>query len=197
MPILKLPSGELRDEIRQPLYDSIFLSAGENPVGQRQFFSSVQGKQLVDSNLKQNNILATATSFRVMGLGFDAQCYEPLNQKVLPVIMQQSSLRLKIGEKDYWESIALFVAGRLHSNHALYGQTAATERVHQRFGDQAVQALVLTGKHTVDINPLQSFFVDWQVQGLTAQEIVDATPAASTRVKFVTSLKGLLRRPVQ
>ena len=38
MPIVTLPGGELRDEIRQPAYDTITLAAGDAIVGVCWFF---------------------------------------------------------------------------------------------------------------------------------------------------------------
>jgi hypothetical protein len=202
MPIVRLPKGSLRDEIRIPLYDTITQAAAESPVGIRNFFSSVQGKSRARTNLRQNNLLETAVSYRVQGLALDAQSFYAANIRVLPIVMENSSLRLRIGEKDYWEGTMVFAAGRLNSEltrSSGTGEAAGTVLMYQRFGDQAVQPVVLTGKHVVDINPLQSFNAEWTVSSadLTAGEITDATPAASTNIKYTFSLKGLQRRPVQ
>lgn len=192
MPILRLPQGELRDEIRLPLYDTITLAAAESPVGIRQFFSSVQGKSKALTNLRQNNLLETAVSYRVQGMAIDAHNYAVANVAALPIIMENSSVRVRIGEKDYWEGPMTFLAGRI--DHFSSGNT---DRVYQKFGATALQPVMLEGKHVVDINPLQSFFAEWNCQGLTAGEITAATPAASTSLKLIFSFKGLLRRPVQ
>lgn len=201
MPIVRLPKGSLRDEIRIPLYDTITQAAAESPVGIRSFFSSVQGKSKARSNLRQNNLLETAVSYRVQGLAIDAQNFYTANLQVLPVVMENSSLRLRIGEKDYWEGNLVFLAGRIDLTASAATTVAATtiNNIYQRFGAQAVQAVVLSGKHVVDINPLQSFFAEWTVSSadLSAAEITAGTPAASTNVKYTFSLKGLQRRPVQ
>lgn len=201
MPIVRLPKGSLRDEIRLPLYDTIVIQAAESPVGVRRFYSSVQGKSRARTNLRQNNLLETAVSFRVQGLAIDAQNIYAANSKALAIIMESSSLRLRIGEKDYWEGPMTFAAGRVKQNAAAATTVAATtiEHLHQHFGEESVQPVMLAGKHVVDINPLQSFFCEWVVDqaDLTASEITAATPAASTNLKFQFSLKGLLRRPVQ
>lgn len=192
MPILRLPQGELRDEIRLPLYDSLTIAAAESPVAIRQFFSSVQGKAKSLTNLRQNNLLETAVSYRVQGMALDAQNYVVANVDALPIIMSNSSVRVRIGEKDYWEGPMTFLGGRLHAF-----SSGATDRVYQRLGDIAIQPVMLEGKHVVDINPLQSFFAEWNCQGLSAAEIVAATPAAGSYLRFTFSFKGLLRRPVQ
>ena len=198
MPIVRLPKGSLRDEVRQPLYDTITQAAAESPIGIRQFFSSVQGKSLARTNLSQNNILPTAVSYRVQGLGFDSQNFYAANKAILPIIMENSSLRLHIGEKDYWQGNLTYACGRLWSQFALAGPTLA-ENVYQRMGEVAVQAVILAGKHVIDINPLQNFFAEWVVASsdLTGAEVTAATPASSTTVRYLFSLKGLQRRPVQ
>ena len=199
MPIVRLPGGSLRDEIRQPLYDTLDILAGVSPVGDREFYSNVQGKDKSLSNLRQNNLLETAVSFRCQGLGFDAQNNQEANKKALALIMESSALTLRVGEKIYWESNATLVAGRMRSAFAVSVPAAGPgiEDVYQAFGEAAVQAVVLSGKHVVDINPLQSFRVLWSVSGMTAAEIALATPAANTKLRFIQSLKGLIRRPVQ
>jgi hypothetical protein len=195
MPIVRLPKGSLRDEIRVPLYDTITIGAAESPVGVRTFFSNVQGKSRARTNLRQNNLLETAVSYRVQGLAMDAQNYHEQNADALPIIMENSSIRVKIGEKDYWEGPMLFLTGRIDSMYA----TSTSDRVYQKFGSSAVQSVQLVGKHSVDVNPLQSFQAIWTLDSadISAAEITASTPAASTNLKFVFSFKGLLRRPVQ
>jgi hypothetical protein len=201
MPQLRLPKGSLRDEIRQPLYDTITIAASESPIAVRRFFSSVQGKSRARTNLRQNNLLESAVSYRVQGMALDAQNFYAANVACLPIIMENSALRLKIGEKDYWEGPMTFIGGRIHSAFASATTVAATtlDHVHQKLGFSAVQPVMLAGKHVVDINSLQSFFCEWVIDqaDLTAGEITAATPAASTNIKFIFSLKGLQRRPVQ
>ena len=192
MPILRLPKGSLRDEIRIPLYDTITLESGYTPAGQRQFFSSVQGKPKSRTNLKANNILENSVSYRVQGLALDVENIYHANKAVIPLLIQNSSVRVRIGEKDYWEGASLFLSGRM--NEMTAGPAAST---HQRLGDVAVQAVMLQGKHVIDINPLQGFFAEWNVGDLSAAETALVAIAANTRLHFVFSFKGLLRRPVQ
>jgi len=156
MPIVRLPSGSLRDEIRMPIYDTITLAAAEDPVGVRRFFSNVQGKSLARTNLRQNNLLETAVSFRVQGLALDAQSFYEANVDALPIILENSSLKLKIGEKDYWTGPWMFLTGRLDTQYAVATTAATTtiDHVYQRFGASAVQPVILQGKHVIDINPL-------------------------------------------
>lgn len=192
MPIVRLPGGSLRDEIREPLYDTIDIAAAESPVATRTFFQDVQNKDITLTNLRQSKQLETAVSFRVQGMAVDAQNFYAANEQALPVILEHSAVRLTIGEKIYWEGPMRFAAGRVFSDVA-----GKVDAVYSQHGHAAVAAIILTGKHVVDINPLQRFQVDWIVSGMSAAEITAGTPAADTKLRYVASLKGLKRRPVQ
>lgn len=222
MPIVRLPNGDLRDEIRQPLYDTISIGgASVNYVGKvgnkpsdlnnQSFFSNIQGKEQWQTNLRQPNLLETAVSFRVQGMSLDAQYINvsptAFNQFALPSIMDFGSLRLHIGEKDYWTGSLVYVMGRVEQNGAISHvpeiqcqcvAAPATDVgfLYQRAGAQAVQGVVLSGRHVVDINPLQSFYAVMLVsQNITAA--ADAVLPASDAINMKLSLKGLQRRPVQ
>lgn len=194
MPIVKLPNGSLRDEIREPIYDTIDLIGAGSAVaeGSRVFFQDVQTKlKPIETNLRQPQTLDTANSFRIQGLGIDVHNYQAANVAAIAAIMDHSSLTLSVGEKKYWEGPMRFAAGRIYSDVA--GQDGA---VFQQHGSCAVASIILTGKHVVDINPLQNFNVQWDLRGLGAQA-GDTTLAADTKLRYVCSLKGLRRRPVQ
>lgn len=197
MPIVRLPQGELRDEIRQPVYDTIELDDTVVYPFQQEFFSDIQGKSIVQTNLKQPKLLETAVSFRVQGLGLDAQNRLLANAGVIPTLLERSAIRLQIGEKVYWTGPARFACGRMYSDVALDAGAAPRDVTLQQYGWAAVQSVILMGRHVIDINPLQSFSALWLTDTLNAAEVTAATPAANTRVSFVFSLKGLLRRPVQ
>lgn len=191
MPIVRLPGGSLRDEIREPVYDTIDLTAGAITEGTRSFYSAVQGKGISLSNLRQNNLLETAVSFRVQGIAIDTQNFRDANVLVVPLFLEHSALRFRVGEKVYWEGPLRFAAGRIWSDVA-----GVADALHQQHGMSAVASIILTGKHVIDINPLQSFQVDMITEAFGA-EAGDATIAASTKLRYVCSLKGLKRRPVQ
>lgn len=194
MPIVRLPGGALRDEIREPIFDTIDLPAGAiDQSVTRSFYSNVQGKDKTLSNLRQNNLLETAVSFRVQGLAIDVHNFYADNAKVMPLIAEHSAIELRVGEKIYWQGPMRFASGRQWSDVA-----GGTNLVYQQHGSAAVASVILTGKHVVDINPLQSFRVDWDISGITAAELAAAgTLAADTKLRYVCSLKGLKRRPVQ
>lgn len=196
MPIVTLPGGELRDEIRQPLYDTIILAAAEGLVGVRRFFQSnvIAGgapKSLAATNMEQPGSLPTATSFRIQGLSVDADNEAIANNSFLPAFMRSSSVSLLVGVKNYWQSPLRFACGRMQVD-----VDAASS--YQQYGWAAVQPVVFQGKHVIDVNPLQNFQLAWTTaaQDLTAAEAA-LTVAAATQIVFTASLKGLLRRPVQ
>lgn len=200
-PIIKLPGGALRDEIRQPLYDVIDLLAAVSPIGTRSFFQTVAGKDVTLTNLKAPGSLETAVSFRLQGMALDAQNDVFGNIRALPLIMEHSAITVNIGEKIYWKGPVTFMGGRLWQDAAvsLDGQVAPEEReiVYQRWGEVAVAPIVLLGKHVVDINPLQAFRADMLTSGMTAAEITASTPVAGSKLRLLFSFKGLQRRPVQ
>lgn len=201
MPIVTLPGGELRDEIRQTLYDTVTLEEGESLVRNRRFFSSVtennQPKSALKTNMTQPGSLETAVSFRVQGISLDAQNSEIDNALILPVLIQKSSLTFKVGVKDYWQGPARFAAGRM-LEHGIAGTNLADGRIFQQFGWPAVQPIIFQGKHVIDINPLQTFELKMETDSrdLTVAEAA-LEVASNTQIILVASLKGLLRRPVQ
>jgi hypothetical protein len=204
MPLVSLPGGQLRDEIRNPLYDSDDQLPGQSPVGITRFFSSITNpdgspKGLEQSNLVQANSLPTATSFRCQGYSMDCQSYYEANRQLLPIVQDHSSIQLQVGEKVYATLAWVYLGGRIEVNQAISTTVAATteERQYQKFGQSAVAPVVLTGKHVIDILPIQQFSAIWNCQGLTPAEVLLATPAAATFLRYYFAMKGLLRRAVQ
>lgn len=191
MPIVRLPGGSLRDEIREPLYDTLDIITGDTIEQKRTFYTAVQGKSKSLTNLRQNNLLETAVSFRVQGMACDVQNFRATNILIVPLILEHSSIEFKVGEKTYWEGPMRFVAGRVRA------QNGGLSETFQQHGDASVATVVLHGKHVVDINPLQSFQIDWIIDNMTAAEVVSSNPSAGTKLRYVFSLKGLKRRPVQ
>jgi len=232
MPIVRLPGGDLRDEIRQPLYDTISViardvtsftgalggptNANPNVLDGQQFFSNIQGKQRWQTNMLQPNSLQTAVSFRMQGMAVDGQYLQQSGEGsfgtnvhggFLPALQDYSSIRLRIGEKDYWEGPLAYLMGRIIGNAGAQG--------YQHAGQPAVQGVILAGRHVVDINPLQAFFAELSVDvpttingsgavdlnqaisGTVAVPVAVAANQAQDSVNVKFSLKGLLRRPVQ
>jgi hypothetical protein len=193
MPIVKLPGGSLRDEIREPVYDTIDLTAGAIAQGTRSFYSNIQGKGVSLTNLRQPNLLEVAVSFRIQGLAIDVQCSQDGNFVPMALVHENSAARLRVGEKVYWEGPFRFAGGRMWTDLAASGGG----NIYAEHGHAAVASIILTGNHSVDINPLQSFQVDWILEGLTAAEQALATVVADTKLRYICSLKGIKRRPVQ
>lgn len=198
--IMRDASGkEARDEIREPLYDQIVIDAGVSPVGIRQFFSNVQGKSRAMTNLKQSNLLERGVAYRIQGMGLDCQNIYAANFSALPLIMENSSIRVRIAEKDYFDVACLYLTGRVKSDMAAATTVAATniDHVLQHYGSEAPQAVKFSGRDAIDIPMLYSFFAEWTVSGMSASEITASTPAVNTALKFYFSFRGLKRRPVQ
>lgn len=184
------------DEIRQPLYDTIIVAAGEGLVAIRRFFQTniIAGgapKSLAATNMEQAGSLPTATSFRIQGLSVDADNSTIANNLFLGAFLRSSSVSLLVGVKNYWQSTLRYACGRMLTN------VPAAES-YQQYGWPAVQPIVFQGKHVVDVNPLQNFLLSWatSAQDLTAAEQA-LTVAVGSQIVVQASLKGLLRRPVQ
>lgn len=202
MPIIRLPKGELRDEVRYPLIDGREYADGIDPSGTYEFFNSVQGKARWLTNLQQNSILPQGNSFRIMGISFNMQNTSPARRNLLTWLQEKSSVELWVGEKKYFDSPLLFVAGRLEQNYAVAGgtsTTAAIERLHQKFGTAVGAPVLLSGKHVVDIAPLQQYYIRHTTNGLSAAQIAELTaaPVVGMSTVLYACLSGLLRRPVQ
>ncbi len=208
MPIITLPGGELRDEIRQPAYDTITLAAADGLAGVRRFFQSnvdVNGnpKSLAQSNMEQPGSFPTATSYLMQGLCIDSDnqsltAATATNLNILPVLARKSSVSLQIGVKNYWQSPLRLACGRMSNEFATAVGAVPLFAGYQQYGWAAIQPIVFQGKHVVEINPLQNFSIAWQclASDLTTAEAA-LTVAANTDLVFLASLKGLLRRPVQ
>lgn len=196
---VRLPNGELRDEIRQVVYDTITLDEDSVLTGDRSFFTDVQGKQLWQTNLRQNAMFEATVSYRVLGLAIDAQNIYAANAPVLPLLMDHSSFSFRIAEKIYWQGSGVYATGRLHQFQAAATTAEATtiNSVYQRYGHTAVQPVIFSGSHFVDIEALTNFSIAWVVSGMTAAEQALAVLAEDTRIQMRASLKGLQRRPVQ
>ena len=203
MPIVTLPGGEVRDEIRQPLYDTVELQGGASLAGVYNFFSSIVNaaglpKTIAKTNMTTPGQLQTAVSFRVQGLCLDAMNTDILNADIIPTIINRAGAQLNVGVKTYWQSPARFAAGRM-TEYGIAGTVAAQPAVLlQQYGWAAVQPVVFAGRHVIDINPLQNFLFQLSInaQDLTATEQAYVV-AQGTDVSLVASLKGLQRRPVQ
>jgi hypothetical protein len=208
MPIVTLDDGEVRDEIRQPIYDTIEFRNPETLAGKRLFFQSLTGPDAVTGaqvpkSLAKTNMpslgsaagsLAVATSYRCQGLCFDASNnLDGANAALLPVILERGSINFHVGQKDYWQGPARFATGRMVTE-----LSGSTQVIYQQYGWSSIQPIVFRGHHVIDINAIQNFLVtlEIQAQDLTAAERVE-TPAVGSDMSLVFSLKGLLRRPVQ
>ena len=186
----------LRDQIKNPLYDSIDITSASTITEARQFFSNVQGKSLVETNLRSNGSLERNKSFRIMGIQVDAVSNDPAKTELLSLFSTYSYCQLWLAEKQYWESPLRFVTGKIRQSVALAGSTDAAN-AYVQYGNAGCNPVMFAGEQTLDIGPLTQFYMVWKVEGASAGQITKMTPSADYPVRFVASLKGILRRPVQ
>jgi hypothetical protein len=191
MPRVKLGNGELRDQIREDLFDTHIQSPAQSMSGITKFFSQTQGKAEHLTNLRQNNILENQVSYLVQGIGFDAQTYDIADHGLLQLVTDHSAFKLRIGEKVYWNGALRFITGKIASD--LGGSLIS---MVQQFGSHDSSKYALKGIDSIAIPPLQTFSCELNVAGFTPAEDAAAQPNAND-VYYVCSLKGLLRRPVQ
>lgn len=180
MPRVTLKNGELRDQIRMDLYDSLYQGPTDSLRGVQKFFTNTQGKSLVDTNMRLNGTLENQVSFLVQGIGLDAIVYDAGNDVVIAEMLDMSATTLVIGEKEYLRAPARFITGKIRSYNAAIAQ----------YGTNHDSVYTLKGHDAIAIPPVQTFSLNWQIE-------TDALAAAGTSIKYVASLKGLMRRPVQ
>ena len=186
----------LRDQIKNPLYDTLDITSASSIVEARQFFANTQGKSLVQSNLRGNGTLERNKSFRIMGIEMSATCSDPAKTELLSLFSNYSYVQLWLAEKQYWESPLRFISGKIQHDVALAGATDIANSFVQ-FGSAGCNPVVLQGTQALDIGPLTNFYLTWQVDGASASQITKMTPSIDQPIRFVAQLKGLLRRPVQ
>jgi hypothetical protein len=186
----------LRDQIKQPLYDTIDLISTSSVTEERQFFANTQGKPLSMSNLRGNGVLERNKSFRIMGIQVDASSSDPAKTELLSLYANYSYVQLWLAEKQYWESPLRFVNGKIRHAVALAGNTD-TANAFVQYGDAGCNPVMFHATQALDIGPLTNFYLVWKAEVSDAGLITKMTPSATFPVRFVASLKGILRRPVQ
>jgi len=186
----------LRDQIKQPLYDTLEITSASVVTEERQFFSNSQGKSLVLSNLRGNGQLERNKSFRIMGIQVDASSNDPAKREALALYANYSFVQLWLAEKQYWESPLRLVNAKIRHQVALAGDTDTVDSYVQ-YGDANINPVMFQGNQALDIGPLTQFYMLWKVEGASSGQITAMTPSANYPLRFVAQLKGLLRRPVQ
>ena len=183
----------LRDQIKQPLYDSLDITSDSVITAERQFFSSTQGKSLTQSNLRGNGALERNKSFRIMGIQVDAVSNDTAKTELLSLFSTYSFCQLWLAEKQYWESPLRLLTGKV-SHFSTFGEG---RDAHVSYGETTCNPVMFHAEHALDIGPLTNFYMLWKVEGASAAHIEKMTPSLASPVRFVCQLKGVLRRPVQ
>lgn len=194
MTTLSLPGQQaIRDQIREPIYDTIIIGASENPSSQQYvFFENVQGKGKHLTNLRQPKLLEGQVSFLIDKVSIEVQNHVAANSKVAPIIIEHASAKLRIGEKDYYEAPMRFLTGGLYVEDA-----DPTKHYSHSKSMGSSCGLILKGEDRLAIAPLQSFELQMNVSPIAAALQASATPVADSDVRFVCKLQGMKRRPVQ
>jgi hypothetical protein len=186
MPRVKLASGALRDQIRIDIFDSLVQDLATSITGITEYFSNVQAKGSTDTNLRLNRNLENQVSYLVQGIGYDAKVRDAADSGILPLFLDHASLKLKIGEKIYWEGALRFITGHIAQEGGFLAQFDSF--------DNAKYAL--KGNDSIAIPPLQTFALILEVAGYTAAEEAASLPTVNP-IKHYARLLGLQRRPVQ
>lgn len=185
----------IRDQIRQPLYDSItfFNNADQNIpfIGTQQFFTNIQGKTLDETNMTLSGQLETKTSFLVQGVQFNAQNFYTDNAGILPILIDNSSISLEVTEKQYLEVPLDYVAGKLDA----WRQPDSYVSLGAAFGN----AIVYDPFTVFTLEPNQSFRVDWTVETPSALQaaVLEAGIAVDSSLRVYAMILGIQRRRVQ
>lgn len=189
----------VRDEIRQGLYDTVTIKSDSVITEEKRFFANREGKTLVETNMRQNGSLERGKSLRVTGLQVDAQHSDSAKKNLLALYQECSYFQFQIAEKVYLEGPLRHLTGKIDYHSALTGGPVAdvTADHFSQYGCAGNNPVGYNGDHVLDIAPLTSFFLLWKVEGATSAQIGAMTPSAGEAVKFVATLKGIIRRLVQ
>jgi hypothetical protein len=203
---IRTQAGDVLDEIQQPLYDVYDQLPGVDVTGANGITFFAQGRSgsisdtLTAPGLTTNGTLTANNSFRCTGLQLFAQNYNEVNAQVLPILMESSYINFHVDTKDYWTGNTMLAAGRIWQNAALANPAAASQVV-QSLGAPTGRAVSFSRLHTVDIESLAHFYVNWVADSVPAvyQAIVPAPyiVAAATNIRYLMCLFGLYRRAVQ
>ncbi len=186
----------VRDEIRQGLYDTVTIASTSSIQEEKRFFSNREGKTLTETNMRQNGSLERGKSLRVTGLQIDAQASDSLKKSLLSLYQEYSYFQFQIAEKVYLEGPLRHLTGKIDYHSALTGAIDAADHFVQ-YGCAGNNPVGFNGDHVLDIAPLTSFFLLWKVEGASAAQITAMTPSADAPVRFIATLKGIVRRLVQ
>lgn len=176
MPRVKLATGEIRDQIRMALFDTIVQDG--SLLGDNKFFQTIEKKTIVDTNMRIQGTLEQGVSFLVQGVGLDAIVYATGLDLVIADVLDHSACVLTIGEKEYLRAPTRHVAGKVRSYNPVIAQ----------YGTHAESCYQLKGVDAITIPSVQTFNLNLRVE----TSVESASP-----IRYVGSLKGLMRRPVQ
>lgn len=185
------------DEVKQHLYDTIDLDSNVDVTEERRFFTQSTSKLLSLSNLRGAGALERNKSFKVYGIQVDAHCSDSAKQELLALYASHSYIDLWIGEKSYFTAPLRHAVGKISHNFALGGGDVLTKDSFIQYGAAGANPITFQGPHAQEIGSQINFYMAWKVEGVSTAQKALMTPTADKPVRFVASLKGVLRRPVQ
>jgi len=193
---VRSPGLSVRDEIRQGLYDTVSINNSSSIQEEKRLFSNREGKTLTETNMRQNGSLERGKSLRVTGLQIDAQSSDSAKKSLLSLYQELSYFQFQIAEKVYLEGPLRHLTGKIDYHSAIAGTADASDHFVQ-YGSAGNNPVGFNGDHVLDIAPLTSFFLLWKVEGASAAQINAMTPSIDAPIRFVATLKGIVRRLVQ
>jgi hypothetical protein len=146
--------------------------------------------------MRQNGSLERGKSLRVTGLQIDAQNSDSSKKNLLAFYQELSYFQFQIAEKVYLEGPLRHLTGKIDYHSAIASDVAAADHFVQ-YGSAGNNPVGFNGDHVLDIAPLTSFFLLWKVEGASASQITSMTPSVDAPIRFVATLKGIVRRLVQ
>jgi hypothetical protein len=175
----------LLDQLREAIFDTVTLTNAGGSNGTREFFSDIQGKKKWQTNLNQANLLEKNVSFKILSMCLMAHAAVYANLNYLSAFIEKTSVRLQIGDRDFWKGSARFLAGGVYTEIA-----GGTDASYQQYGELSKHGVVF-GKDAHEIPSLFTFKVVMDTDG------VATAPNAAEDINLVCKLDGLKRRPVQ
>lgn len=175
------------DQIRESIFDTIQLTAAGGANGTREFYSNIQNKQAWETNLNQGTFLEKNVSFKITSMALMAHTLTVANATFLAQFIEKTSVKLQIGDRDFWKGSARSMACGVYNEAAL---SSGVDHIYTQLGAPKKGGVVF-GKDAHEIPSLFTFKI--KLESLD----IATTPDAGEDISLVCEMNGLRRRPVQ
>lgn len=173
------------DQIRETIFDTETYGAAATMNGNKSFFSNIQGKGIIETNLTQANFLEKDVSYKVISLKLKADVGFA-DRSVLPELIRNSAIDFRISDRSFYKGNARFAAGGIQTTVEI--GAAAVDYGYLQLGSTSEHG-VFFGKEFYHAIPSQySFSVEMPTANTALQPSVD--------LKLQCVLDGLRRRPM-